>query len=92
MKTLILNLFLILLAVSGCQSMPHQSKDGDKGGEDKVIVLESEIGQVRDVDTGEVFYVLCELCAKPTLKTRYRSPAPVAMTFEPSVAADCGFA
>ncbi len=87
MKTPIPIQLLVALAVSGCQAMTPQAKDVGKGGEDKITVVERGIGQVRDEDTGEAFYVLCEFCAKPTLKTRYLSPVPAAVVYAPPVAA-----
>jgi outer membrane protein OmpA-like peptidoglycan-associated protein len=85
MKPSILAPILVALAVSGCQSMPPQSRDTGKGKEDKVFILELGIDQIRDADSGESFHVICEACAKLTIKTRYRLPLPVALTMTPAV-------
>lgn len=79
--------FFVAMVVSGCQSMPPQSRDAGKGEKDKVFVLEHGIGQIRNADTGETFHVICETCAKPTIKTRYRPPVPVVSTMAPVVPA-----
>jgi outer membrane protein OmpA-like peptidoglycan-associated protein len=74
-------LIVLALAVSGCQTLPPQAKTGT-GGEDRIIV-QSGIDQIRDMDTGEAYYVVCDSCAKPTVKTRYRPPpAPVVANVE----------
>lgn len=77
MKAPILTLLLVALALAGCQSVPPQAKDEGKGGEDKVVTADRGIGQVRDMDTGDPYYAISEPRVKPTLKTRYRPPAPV---------------
>ncbi len=84
MKLAILGTFLVALAVSGCQSMLQQPKDLGNGGEDKVFDVKRGIEQIRDTETGETFYVICESCAKSTLKTRYRPPLPAASTMAPA--------
>lgn len=84
MKPSILVPLLIVLAVSGCQTMPPQSRDAGKGEENKAFVLERGIDQIRDTDSGEPFHVICEACAKPTIKTRYRPPVPAALTMVPA--------
>jgi len=45
---------------------------------------------VRDDDTGEPYYVFCNLCSRPTLKTRYQLPAavPPPIMERPSVPVD----
>ena len=85
MKPSILVPFLVVLAVSGCQAMPPQSKDADKGEEGKAFVLERGIDQIRDADSGEAFHVICKPCAKPTIKTRYLPPLPAALTIAPAM-------
>lgn len=74
---------LVALAVSGCQSMSPQARDADKGGEDKVVTHERGIDQIRDADSGEAFYAICDPRARPTIKTRYWPPVQV--TLAPTV-------
>lgn len=80
MKTTRIGLIFLLagLVLTGCRSVPPQALEG-AAATDQVIVLEHGIDQVRDEDSGEHYYVVCEACARPTLKTRYRLPAPLAM-------------
>jgi outer membrane protein OmpA-like peptidoglycan-associated protein len=80
MKPSILAPLLAALAVTGCQSIPTPLGDVDKGEADKVFVLERGIDQIRDADSGEAFHVICEACAKRTVKTRYLPPLPAALT------------
>ncbi len=91
MNTPILTLFLVALAVAGCQSVPvrPQAKDADTSGESKVPVLEQDIGQLRDPDTGAPFHMICDApCSKPTVKTRYRSRVSAIGAVESPMAAD----
>ncbi len=77
MKVTRVTLIPLLVALAGCQSLPPQALEGDTS--EKVIVHERGIDQVRDEDNGERYFVVCEDCARPTLKTMYRPPAPMAM-------------
>ncbi len=86
MKTTRIGLIFLFvgLALTGCRSVPPHALDG-AAATDKVIVLEHSIDQVRDEDSGEHYYVVCKACARPTLKTRYRPAAPLAIArFEPA--------
>lgn len=78
MKTFALIPLLAAIALMGCRSVPPQALKG-AAATDQVIVLERGIDQARDEDSGEHYYVVCEACSRPTLKTRYRPPAPVVM-------------
>lgn len=68
-----------LLTITGCQSLPLP--DQDTQGDGKAI-HDSGVTQIRDIDTGEAYHVLCDSCAKPSPKTRYRAPAPVSLIVE----------
>lgn len=70
---------LAVLALNGCQSVTPHAPEG-AAATSQVIVLERGIDQLRDEDSGEHYYVVCDTCARPTLKTRYRPPAPLAMS------------
>ncbi len=85
MKPAILGLFLVALTVSGCQSVPPQPRDLVNEEEEKAFIVKRGIDQMRDPDTGESYHVICEACAKPTIKSRYRPPLPVASTMAPAV-------
>ncbi len=85
MKPSILVPLLIVLAVSGCQTMPPQSRNAGKGEENKAFVLERGIAQIRDTGSGEPFHVTCEACATPTIKKRYQPPLAAALTMAPAV-------
>ncbi|MBK6742653.1 MAG: OmpA family protein [Hydrogenophilales bacterium] len=78
MKAFALIPLLAALALTGCRCVPPQAMEGVVAA-DKVIVLERGIHQIRDEDSGERYYVVCEACARPTLKTRYQPPTPVVM-------------
>jgi len=84
MKPTILGPLLVALAVSGCQSIPPYTRDAGKGKDDKMFVLERGVDQIRDVDSGETVHVICEVCTKPTIKTQYLPPLPVASTTAPA--------
>jgi outer membrane protein OmpA-like peptidoglycan-associated protein len=84
MKPAILGPFLVALAVSGCQSMLPQPRGLGNGEEEKAFILKRGIDQVRDPDTDEAFHVICEACAKPTIKTQYLPPLPMASTRAPT--------
>jgi outer membrane protein OmpA-like peptidoglycan-associated protein len=89
MKTTRIGLIFLFvgLALTGCQSVtPHAPEGAAATGQ--VIVLERGIDQLRDEDSGEHYYVVCDACARPTLKTRYRPLVPLAMSrLEPAPAA-----
>ncbi|HPB76816.1 MAG TPA: hypothetical protein PLY96_16405, partial [Chromatiaceae bacterium] len=84
MKTHSLTPLLAALVLASCQSVPPQTLEGDASK--KVIVRERGIDQVRDEDSGERYFVVCEDCARPTLKTMYRPPAPMAMAMAMAMA------
>jgi len=84
MKPAILGPILVALTVSGCQSMPPPPRESGKWEEEKAFIVERGIDQIRDPDTDKSFHVICEACAKPTIKTRYLPPLQVASSRAPA--------
>lgn len=86
MKTTRIGLIFLFvgLALTGCRSVPPHALMA-LPPPTRSSCSEHSIDQVRDEDSGEHYYVVCKACARPTLKTRYRPAAPLAIArFEPA--------